>query len=262
MSHVPATDLRFVETLAHSLGVVGSPPDRVRSVLEFVRTRFLDDALALGLSSVRLRHDHRLIEPGPIVVAAGNNADESRLRSVLESEAGSLLDADADKLLRGLRTAPSGAVRTRFSEAVAAWGGETLRREVLAPLGVRDAWACTLAPVGGSAVSVVHLESEGASAVRPDPGDLLESVARLLAPTLLSIDVADNAPRPAAGLTPAQRLVLGAALEGLSEKQIAHKLHRSHHTVHSHLQAIYRLYGVTTRAELLALIPDVPGEHD
>lgn len=54
-------------------------------------------------------------------------------------------------------------------------------------------------------------------------------------------------------LTPRQREVLGAVLEGLAEKEAAGHLGVSRATVHEHILAIYRHYGVSSRAELLAL---------
>jgi DNA-binding CsgD family transcriptional regulator len=55
-----------------------------------------------------------------------------------------------------------------------------------------------------------------------------------------------------AAISPAQRRVLDMVLQGHSEKEIGRRLHLSPHTVHNHLQAIYALVGVHSRAELLA----------
>jgi DNA-binding CsgD family transcriptional regulator len=52
--------------------------------------------------------------------------------------------------------------------------------------------------------------------------------------------------------SPAQKRVLDMVLKGHSEKEIGRRLHLSRHTVHNHLQAIYSLAGVHSRAELLA----------
>lgn len=53
-------------------------------------------------------------------------------------------------------------------------------------------------------------------------------------------------------LSPRQRETLDILLCGHSEKQIAAKLSRSVHTVHTHVKAIYRAFDVSTRAELLS----------
>ena len=52
-------------------------------------------------------------------------------------------------------------------------------------------------------------------------------------------------------LSPAESRVLDMVLQGLSEKEMAHKLNLSPHTVHNHIKRIYREFEVHTRAELL-----------
>lgn len=59
-------------------------------------------------------------------------------------------------------------------------------------------------------------------------------------------------------LSESQLGVYKLAIRGLTEKQIALRLHRSPHTVHSHLKAVYRALRVTSRAELLALHMNPP----
>jgi DNA-binding CsgD family transcriptional regulator len=53
-------------------------------------------------------------------------------------------------------------------------------------------------------------------------------------------------------LSPRQEQTLRHLLAGDSEKQVAHKLELSKHTVHVYVKAIYRRFGVSSRAELLA----------
>jgi DNA-binding CsgD family transcriptional regulator len=77
------------------------------------------------------------------------------------------------------------------------------------------------------------------------------AVARLA--TLLLRPRTPAGPSVSPSLSDSERAVLTLALEGLSEKQIALKLRRSPHTVHTHLRLIYRAYGVGSRAELLLL---------
>lgn len=55
-------------------------------------------------------------------------------------------------------------------------------------------------------------------------------------------------------LTPAQQRVFNLLVEGMIEKQIARELDISPHTVHNHIRAIYRAFGVHTRAELLVRV--------
>ena len=53
-------------------------------------------------------------------------------------------------------------------------------------------------------------------------------------------------------LTEAQRRVTEYLIRGDAEKQIAHALGISAHTVHTHVRAIYRNLGVHSRAALSA----------
>jgi len=61
-------------------------------------------------------------------------------------------------------------------------------------------------------------------------------------------------------LTPRQREVLQLLLDGLGEKEIAAKLMISRHTVHNHIKALHRAYGVASRGELLARLFRVESE--
>jgi DNA-binding CsgD family transcriptional regulator len=53
-------------------------------------------------------------------------------------------------------------------------------------------------------------------------------------------------------LSPRLEQTLGCLLAGASEKQVASHLKLSRHTVHVYVKALYRRYGVSSRAELLA----------
>ncbi len=53
-------------------------------------------------------------------------------------------------------------------------------------------------------------------------------------------------------LSPRQRQTLALVLDGLSDKEIAERLGISRYTVNQYTKAIYRLYGVTSRTQLLA----------
>ena len=55
-------------------------------------------------------------------------------------------------------------------------------------------------------------------------------------------------------LSKAQRRVFDLILKGLGEKQIAEQLHLSPTTIHNHIQAIYRVFNVHSRPELLVRI--------
>jgi DNA-binding CsgD family transcriptional regulator len=57
-------------------------------------------------------------------------------------------------------------------------------------------------------------------------------------------------------LSPTQVRVLRLLLTGMTEKEMAAKLFVSPHTVHSHIQAVYRELVVTSRAELMSMFID------
>ena len=56
----------------------------------------------------------------------------------------------------------------------------------------------------------------------------------------------------AVALAPRLRQTLEALLNGDSEKEAALRLGLSVHTIHEYVNALYRLFGVSSRAELLA----------
>ena len=60
------------------------------------------------------------------------------------------------------------------------------------------------------------------------------------------------ATRGGTAVSPRQRQVLECLLVGHSEKQIAEKLSLSPNTVHHHIKALHRHFGVSSRSELLA----------
>lgn len=62
-----------------------------------------------------------------------------------------------------------------------------------------------------------------------------------------------QSPVPGRPLAPRVAQTLERVLKGDSEKQIAAKLGLSPHTVHDYMKTLYREFGVSTRAELLAL---------
>ena len=55
-----------------------------------------------------------------------------------------------------------------------------------------------------------------------------------------------------AALRPSYRDVLHALLGGLSEKEIAAGRRLSRHTIHEYVKAVYRHFGVSSRAQLLS----------
>jgi DNA-binding CsgD family transcriptional regulator len=63
-------------------------------------------------------------------------------------------------------------------------------------------------------------------------------------------------------LTNTERRVLSYALDGATDKELASRTELSLHTTREHMAALYRKFGVASRAELLALwIGGTPGGH-
>ena len=56
-----------------------------------------------------------------------------------------------------------------------------------------------------------------------------------------------------APLSPGERRVLHALLQGLSEQEIAFELSKSPHTIHDQVKSVFRKYGVRSRPALMAL---------
>ncbi len=71
-------------------------------------------------------------------------------------------------------------------------------------------------------------------------------LAPLLGTALALLEKPDQRPLPRR-----MQQVLDGLLTGETEKQLAERLGRSPHTVHTHVKRLYRRFGVASRAELL-----------
>ena len=67
-------------------------------------------------------------------------------------------------------------------------------------------------------------------------------------------DAIRRAKDPTVALPPRLSQTLNELLAGSSEKQIAHKLELSRHTIHNYVKALHQRFGVSSRGELLALV--------
>ncbi|MFN3168612.1 MAG: helix-turn-helix transcriptional regulator [Phycisphaeraceae bacterium] len=65
-------------------------------------------------------------------------------------------------------------------------------------------------------------------------------------------------PRVQPPLSTTERTVLGYLLQGMTERQVANELDRSHNTVHVHVRNIYRKLGVTSRKMLFHAMAQDP----
>ena len=86
---------------------------------------------------------------------------------------------------------------------------------------------------------------------------LLLELQRMIKKSRLSMECYLSTP-----LSPRESQTARLLLQGYTEKQIARQLYLSPHTVHSYIKAVYRLFGVSSRAEFSALfISHVPMDH-
>jgi DNA-binding CsgD family transcriptional regulator len=99
-------------------------------------------------------------------------------------------------------------------------------------------------------LGAVLIQVVSAAALPTVPDVALKDHTTLLLPAALP----SGATPPSFGfpdLSPAQQQVVQLLLRGLSEKEVAARLHLSSHTVHVHTKNIYRALDVHSRAELL-----------
>jgi DNA-binding CsgD family transcriptional regulator len=61
-----------------------------------------------------------------------------------------------------------------------------------------------------------------------------------------------TAPAGPQSMSPRLRETLDLVLEGLDKREIAERMKLSPNTVHGYIRELYKIYGVTTRARLMA----------
>jgi DNA-binding NarL/FixJ family response regulator len=92
------------------------------------------------------------------------------------------------------------------------------------------------------------------AAAQSSPGDqrrLVADLCRMLGQQVRETPLTESDPAKDS-LSPRLSQTLDALLAGDSEKQIAQKLSISKHTVHVYVKALYKGFGVSSRAELLS----------
>lgn len=255
---------RFVDLLGLALKLDGPPTVRLKTVLDYVRVHVLDDCEAVFVSQDQFDFEARRLHLGQPVGAVRADIDAS-VYQVLRS--GHFLEridqaytAWAANIIRENEKSSS----FWMCDTVAAAGVDIAhwREDQLHPAGLEDVWGATAYVGEGSFLTVLLPLHCGGQRPTPERVQFILKLPPVLAPILMSNKPV--APKQGVeegaqdGLSEAQSRVLRLALSGLSEKDIAHRLHRSHHTVNSHLRTIYRHYNVSSRAELLALAL----EHD
>ncbi|MFO0849526.1 MAG: helix-turn-helix transcriptional regulator [Gemmataceae bacterium] len=130
------------------------------------------------------------------------------------------------------------------------WDVSPYVNEVLRPFGIDEGLVSSVALPGGRDHMLVCSRPTGEREFSPRERNLVQLLHAELARHLgrglaTSVD-------PAAGLTPRQREVLGCLLDGDPEKRIARKFGVTPATLHGYVKRVYRVFGVRSRAELLA----------
>ncbi len=156
--------------------------------------------------------------------------------------------------LMGFLHAP-GTTLTRTRRQLAPdreWERDAFARDRLRPDGIDEA---ILARVSAGAAGLVYtttvMRPAASRAYSARDGRLVERLHAELEPHLGRALLVTTQPN-LHGLSPRRRQVLAALLDGDSEKQVALRLGISPATVHDHVKALHRHFGVATRAELLA----------
>jgi DNA-binding CsgD family transcriptional regulator len=152
-------------------------------------------------------------------------------------------------------------VRTPFTTIVSeidddGWFKNVLLPKFLEPLGYADGIVSMWAASPSHAVLLGHLRR----AIDPPFGDkdvqIMSLMLRAAAP-MIDREVCQRASMfDQPKLSPRQHEVLLMLLAGESEKEIAVKIHRSVHTVHTFIRQIYKLFEVSSRGELMARFID------
>jgi DNA-binding CsgD family transcriptional regulator len=132
------------------------------------------------------------------------------------------------------------------------WLHSEFFNEVLRPFGLCDGTLSRFPLPGGRVffVGMVHPSSVPAAGRRESR--LIHLTLGEVEPLVGTALATAANPSPSA-LPPRQRQVLACLLEGDGEKQAARRLELRPDTLHEYVKAIYRRFGVSSRAELMAL---------
>ena len=184
---------------------------------------------------------------------AGERGRLEQQRALAEAAAGFVREHDAEKLIGAapLALGVSLAARGRPGEALPLTErGVALSRTFGQPIQLANALlghAPVLRALGEHKRAADAIaEARSVLEACPDPGILAGRLAALDRPPQISrVRSADQE------LTQREFRVLRLLHGDLSERDIGRELYVAHNTVHSHVRAIYRKLGVTSRAEAL-----------
>ena len=218
----------------------------IGGLLKIVGGRF---ATVLNVSDFRAGGRGR---PSDIVIAGCDESIE-RLFSLYHSE-GANINPVLARLMEMRRTDDIvvRVARRRDVTDDADWYGTTFVEEHLRAADLDDGicavryWA-TAGTVRGFAM----VRGRGDRPFEPEDAALVH-VLKTAADDLLDGDV-PGWPRPQRPLTPRETRVLQLLLGGQNEKQFAECLGLSVHTIHQYTKAVFRAFGVSGRAQLMAM---------
>src|SRR5919108_5400525 len=159
-----------------------------------------------------------------------------------------------DPIFRALgRLGDRHVVRTRRQlVSDAAWYGSSVWNDYQRLIGIDHQFTSVYQVAGTDAIDVIGLHrSVGERDFSPRAQRLLAFFHAELGPLIGRALVSAAEPSPDA-LAPRLRQTLACLLEGDSEKQVASRLGLSQATTHEYVTALYRHFGVRSRAQLMA----------
>jgi DNA-binding CsgD family transcriptional regulator len=205
----------------------------------------------LGVSTMLLVHagvDGGLVCRGAATAGLGGSE-----RAVVEH----LQNAVAGEPSRQAAWLQTGCWTRRQAIADENWPGALLRAQRMS-IGLDEFARGVVGVSGPEQPSVLMVELEQRSGETWPEAVALDAL-KLLMPLLKRVfdaTVGRQALHRAAVLarvSSAQRPIVKLLADGLTEKQIASRIHRSQHTVHDHVKTIYASLGISTRHDLMEL---------
>jgi len=164
------------------------------------------------------------------------------------------LGPPGDPIFRALgRLGGRHVVRTRPQlVSDADWYGSSVWNEYQRPIGIDHQFTSMYQVAGTDAIDVIGLHrSVGERQFSPREQQLLTFFHAELG-ALIGRSLVRATEAGPATLSPRLRQTLACLLEGDSEKHVASRLGLSHATIHEYVTALYRHFGVQSRAQLMA----------
>ena len=187
----------------------------------------------------------------PLAWRGFSKVDERRYLDSLRREDRPLLPA-VDLILAQTQESGSLALSRTMGVPDEAWYESSFYRDYVAQTGL-DGFGIAFreAPQLRAFVTLGGAREAGAPPIEPERLKLLGILTEVIAPALHTT-LALRGQVSMAGLTRRQRQTLALLLDGLSEKEVAARLHLSSGTVHDYIVQLYRHFAVSSRAELLS----------